>query len=471
MRYSIENLNDITDSREIMNSRPKGFTMYMMYIIISLLTITIIWSAVADKEITIKASGMVRPNNEIIKVANKSMGSITELNIAEGMEVKKGDILLTIDSEELKVQKAALDKTIEDKNNSINNYEKLKKSILDNNNYFDSSSESEKEYYQKYELYISSKNDAGKQKELIQSQVDSLNKSISDLNLLLKSMDEGKNYFDKSNSMYYQYEDYAYNINDLNNTIKSNEDTLNKLKKQEGVLEEQIKSAQDTLDSSKQALEKYKNNQKMSVLSTISQTKQKIEEANISGSTSNTTKEQYISQIDDSIKALESSKTEINVNIESLKSKIEASTVKAESDGILNIITPVKVGNYIQSGTEIASIIPQDTSNYKLEIYIQNQDFGNVKEGQTINIAFAGLPQKDYGILKGTVEKISADSKVNQKDGSSYYTAETYINTNFLTNKKGEKSEIKPGMIVEGKIVNRRVSYLRYFLEKINILE
>ena len=471
MRYSIENLNDITDSREIMNSRPKGFTMYMMYIIISLLTVTIIWSAVADKEVTIAASGMVRPNNEIIKVANKSMGSITELNIAEGMEVKKGDKLLTIDSEDIKAQKAALDKAIEDKNNSINNYEKLKKSILDNKNYFDNNNEIEKEYYQKYTLFMSSQNDAGKQKELIQSQVGSLNKNISDLNLLLKSMDEGKNYFDKSNSMYYQYEDYSYNINDLNNTIKNNEDNLNKLKKQDGILEEQIKAAQATLDSSKQALEKYKNNQRMTVLNTISQTKQNIEQANISGSTSNTTKEQYVSQIDDNIKALENSKTEINVNIESLKSKIEASTVKAESDGIINIISGVKVGDYIQSGTEIASIIPKDSSSYKLDIYIKNQDFGNVKEGQTVNIAFAGLQQKDYGVLKGIVENISADSKVNQKDGSSYYTAQSHIDTNFLTNKKGEKSEIKPGMIVEGKIVNRRVSYLRYFLEKINILE
>lgn len=375
MRYSIENLNDITDSREIIASKPKGFTMYMMYIIISLLTVTIIWLILADKEVTITASGMVRPNNEIIKVANKSMGSITEMNISEDMEVKKGDVLLTIDSEELKVQKASLDKTIEDKNNSINNYEKLKKSVLD-----------------------------------------------------------GKNYFDKSNSMYYQYEDYSYNISDLNTTIKDSEDNLNKLKKQEVVLEEQIKAAQDALDSSKQALEKYKNNRRMTVLNTISQTKQNIQQANISGSTSNTTKEQYISQIDDNIKALENSKIEINVNIESLKSKIEASTVKAESDGIINIISGVKVG-------------------------------------QHVNIAFAGLPQKDYGVLKGTVENISADSKVNQKDGSSYYTAESHIDTNFLTNKKGEKSEIKSGMIVEGKIVNWKISYLRYFLEKINILE
>ena len=40
-----------------------------------------------------------------------------------------------------------------------------------------------------------------------------------------------------------------------------------------------------------------------------------------------------------------------------------------------------------------------------------------------------------------------------------------------MTNKKGTSIDIKNGMIVEARIINREVSYLRYFLEKINILD
>lgn len=55
MKYKIEELKDITDSREIMNSTPKGFSKYMMYIIIGLLTVTIIWSLIAKKQIVVSA--------------------------------------------------------------------------------------------------------------------------------------------------------------------------------------------------------------------------------------------------------------------------------------------------------------------------------------------------------------------------------------------------------------------------------
>ena len=51
MRYKIEELKDITDSREIMQSKPKGFGKYMAYIIILLLIFCIVWSIFAGAKI------------------------------------------------------------------------------------------------------------------------------------------------------------------------------------------------------------------------------------------------------------------------------------------------------------------------------------------------------------------------------------------------------------------------------------
>ena len=73
MRYKIEELKDITDSREIMQSTPHGFSRYMMYIIIALLTVVITWSLLAKKEITAKANGVVRLQKKFTKFQVQQM--------------------------------------------------------------------------------------------------------------------------------------------------------------------------------------------------------------------------------------------------------------------------------------------------------------------------------------------------------------------------------------------------------------
>ena len=40
-----------------------------------------------------------------------------------------------------------------------------------------------------------------------------------------------------------------------------------------------------------------------------------------------------------------------------------------------------------------------------------------------------------------------------------------------MKNDKGNMVDIKNGMIVQARIINREVSYFRYFLEMINILK
>ena len=109
MKYKIEELKDITDSREILQSTPNGFSKYMMYIIITLLLCVLIWSLLATKEITVRASGTVKPAEEITKITSSINGNITTSNIKDGMQVNEGDILLVVDGEEYELQKKSLE--------------------------------------------------------------------------------------------------------------------------------------------------------------------------------------------------------------------------------------------------------------------------------------------------------------------------------------------------------------------------
>lgn len=142
--------------------------------------------------------------------------------------------------------------------------------------------------------------------------------------------------------------------------------------------------------------------------------------------------------------------------------------IKAQCDGIISLIQDINVGDFIQNGIEIAKIIPPNQTQKKVNLYINNEDIINIKQGQDVSLEILSLPQTEYGAIKTTLENISNDAKSN--NGNNYYTATCSLDTMNIKDIKGNSLDIKNGMMVKARIINRQVSYFKYFLEKINIL-
>lgn len=472
MRYKIEELKDITDSREIMQSKPRGFGRYMIYILTALLSLTILWSVFTKKDITVSVTGEIRPISDKISISSTTSGIVTALYYKDGDKVKKGDLLIELNNAELKSQIKLLNDKLEKSEKELDYTNKLINSIFDDINYFTESNE-EKEYYNKYEAYSDTLKNSNNKNNLISTQKKDLQKSLDDYNLLMKSINNNINYLSNSSSLYYAYEEYSININDYNRKITKYEEELNNLitntSLEEKVKSEQIKTIKSALEDTKIALKKYKNSQNATISSSIESIKFKITELELSVTNSNL-KDQYISQLDSSVKTLEDTISELKMNLESYNSKINDTIIKAESDGIINVDTAINQGKYLQAGTNIASLIPDENNKFKINLYIKNEDFGNIKNGQDINIEILSLPKSEYGLVKSKINNISTDSKLDPQTGLSYYTAEAVIEEHYLIDENGGKVYIKSGMLVDGKIINRSISYFRYFLEILNIM-
>lgn len=472
MRYKIEELKDITDSREILQSKPEGFGKYMIYIVTTLLTLSILWSVFTKKELTLAVTGEIRPVSDKINISNTTPGIVSALYYKDGDKVKKGDLLLELDNSGIKSQIKLLKDKLEKSEKELGNTNKLIKSIFDNVNYFTNNDE-EKEYYNKYKIYSDGLKDSNNKNNLISTQKKELKRSLDNYNLLLKSINNNTNYLSNSSSLYYTYEEYSLNINNYNRDITRYEEELNKLAAntnlEEAVKSEQVKTIKSALEDTKNALEKYKNSQNTTISSSMEVIKSKITELNLSVTNSNL-KDQYISQLDSTVKTIEDTISELKMNIESYNSRINDTIIKAESDGIMNVATVINQGQYLQPGTNIASLIPDENDKFKVNLYIKNEDFGDIKNGQDINIGIVSLPKSEYGLVKSKINNISTDSKLDPQTGARYYTAETIIEENYLIDESGKKVYIKSGMLVYGKIINRTISYFRYFLEVLNIL-
>ena len=91
------NLSEISESREIMESKPYPVVVYFIYLILSILLISFAWMYFSEIDIVVKGTGIIRPVEGVSVVKNKITGKIKEKNLTEGKVVNKGDTLFIIE--------------------------------------------------------------------------------------------------------------------------------------------------------------------------------------------------------------------------------------------------------------------------------------------------------------------------------------------------------------------------------------
>lgn len=478
MKFVVQDIKDITDSRELLESKPHHFTSIFIYFILTIICTVLVWCWFSEKEIVIKTNGIIRPSEEIYKVSNMAYGKVESINFKNGQSVKRGDILYTIEHTDIDLQKKSIEEKMETLKQDIKNLNKLKNCILDDKNYFDKANEKETDYYNKYLNYEKGNSVSLFDFNSISNSKNDLNAQIDSYNLLQKSVNEDKSYV-PSNTLYSeQYNNYQISQKQLKDKIEEAQKLYDDLKTNKDADKNLILQAENTLNACKIELDKFKSDYRLKINSTIEDLKSKSKELDSSlnkiNDTNTLNKEKNkcatLVQIDDGIKADEEKLKDLEENLKVTNMNIERCTVKASNDGILDTQVDLNIGDVVQAGTIVANILPNE-SKYKVDLFIADKDIANIKEGQNIKYSFPSLPYKEYGFLNGKVEKISADSKVNKSNGISFYTAEAYIDASKVYSHEGEEAEIKNGMTCEVQIVTRKEKMLYYLLEKINLKE
>ncbi len=478
MRYSIQNLDEITDSREVLAAKPHPFTIIFIYITIAILFSAIVWAYFSDKEIVVNANGVVRPEKGVTKISNKATGKIVTVNYKDGDTVKEGQVLYTIEHESLDLQKTVYETNLKNLNDELNNLTKFKESIASGKNLFDEKIDTEKNYYNKFNKFQQDSSNITNQLKSTQVQIQDLRNTLSNYTLLQKSVNDNCNNFNESSSFYNQYLDYQMSLKQYQSKIDQAQSALNTVKSTANVQQSQIDSANSVLEGCNQDLDKYKNQYASSIKSNIEQSQQKLTELQSSptiaqeNSNQYTTKDAYkldtTIQTEDSIKSTKAKIDEANANIKNLNISINDCIVKADNDGVINSLTKINIGDLLQGGSEIATILPKKVSNFAVDVYINNKDIGNIENGQKINLNLQALPYKEYGSVKTKIQDISSDSKASSK-GASYYSALANIDKKYLYSHKGKKAEIKSGMVCNIEIVSHKEKMLYYLLEKLDL--
>jgi HlyD family secretion protein len=161
-------------------------------------------------------------------------------------------------------------------------------------------------------------------------------------------------------------------------------------------------------------------------------------------------------------------KRELEASIIKINSQIDSAIVKASRSGSVNSYIELVEGDTLQGGVEVLSIIPENDSDYKVNIYVGNEDIGKLKNDMKVKFNVYAFPNSEYGYLTGTITSISNDLKVDQSSGSAYYLVEAILDKNKLYNSKGQKANLKAGMACQAQMITENKRILIYLLEKID---
>lgn len=500
MKFKIEDINNLSDSRQVLESKPNKFITIFIYILLALILIFLTWAWFSEKEVVAKVSGVVRPNSQVQTISNIVQGEVKNVKMKNGEKVSKGDILFEIDSDNLEKEKQRIDDQIDKINEDNSNLNKLNKSIANNTNYF-SNSGSEKEYYYKFKSYESGNTVSLAEKNNISNSKNEFSNEKANLERLIKSIIKETNYNDKDSAYSAQFESYMSSRQMIQNKIEQLNNSKNELNKQlesdnkkiSEILQEdaqqvdlikasidekkqQISQMDFEIKNSNEELEKLKNDTVAQIKGSIQETSQSIntldgnlksidETSSINKYSNKTT---ILAQIEEKINLNKQSKMELEDNKKQIEESLEKCVIKSPVNGKINTLVDLQQGLVLQPGTTVANVIP-NSKNYKIDLMIPTKDIANINTDKKIKYSFEALPYREYGFLEGKIESISPDSKTDSETGISLFTGEGSLNSNVLHSNKGEVSYIKPGMVCEAKIITRSERMLYYLLEQIGL--
>ena len=101
MRPIVINLDDISDSTEVYDSKPNRFVVYTVYFVLIIITIALLWMTLSKIDIVVKSNGVFRGSEAIYEISSGVTGNVTETHVENGQYVNTGDVLYVLSIDEL----------------------------------------------------------------------------------------------------------------------------------------------------------------------------------------------------------------------------------------------------------------------------------------------------------------------------------------------------------------------------------
>ena len=168
---------------------------------------------------------------------------------------------------------------------------------------------------------------------------------------------------------------------------------------------------------------------------------------------------------------LQASINEYEASIASIESDLGYYNVKAMEAGYIYYKLDLTKDTALSSGSIVGILTSGEiqADNFQVTLNVPSSGIGFVKSGQNVKLTIDGLDSRDYGYINGEVQKIY-ETPV-QSENSVYYMIETSVQLEENEGIYRELFTLKDDMSVQANIETKETSWMRYILQKINILK
>lgn len=166
----------------------------------------------------------------------------------------------------------------------------------------------------------------------------------------------------------------------------------------------------------------------------------------------------------DQLRQIDVQLNELRPRMVELRAQIARSEVRAPASGQVVGLTIFTQGGVIQAGQTLMEIVPTDASQV-IVAQVSPNDVDNLRVGQTTEIRFPGLRERNPPAIHGEVTRISADSFTVQETGATYFRAEIVVPAAEMEKLGRSANTLRPGAPVEVIILLRKRTALAYLLE------
>ncbi len=513
----IINMEDLSDSREIMMRRTPRYILFFVIFLIIVVVTGLLWTYFGKIDIYVTAMGEIRPDDDMSTITLMNGGKIAAIKYKNGEKVTEGESILTLDNAYYLEQKVTMEENIQQDKDKIEKYDLLINGIKNDINPFTETEDPS--FYYSYRDYEIRRDSSSEKIERSNTQIYS---SAEEINLGLEQAISKKEetvqlhknykevyenilndteYVGDDNSMQILYQNYRTSLDRaqaIYDSANLTYETLrNEYEKQnpeetepgepipapmENVTKEQVEQALFAKNEAEAEL----NGVKDSVLLQLDETLQSLEgqiktyEDNIDtyslkkegliyddtlGLTVEEIKNSYFVSIDGYKKQLQDEIKAYENNIKDIEETLKNLEIKAERDGVLQMNQEYVSGDVIAAGTIVARIIPE-TERYRVELYISERDIAEIQKGQKVEFTFSAISSTDYGKIYGEITEISADSSYDSV-GNKFFQAFATIEKTKLNSKDGDERTIQMGMLTEAHIITGSQRILFWIFDKV----
>src|SRR6185437_12474484 len=163
----------------------------------------------------------------------------------------------------------------------------------------------------------------------------------------------------------------------------------------------------------------------------------------------------------------------LDETIKSAKDRVRRAELRSPVNGVINKLNVTTVGAVLQPGGDVMDIVPLDDT-LLVEGRIRPQDIAFIHPQQDAVVKLSAYDSSVFGSLKGKVERISADTIVNDKPGNDeknekFYRVMVRTEKNHLGSEENHLP-ILPGMVATVEVLTGRKSVLDYLVKPARML-